>query len=297
MDVNEAWGSVFQYANTWLEVANPVPGTVLDEAVDGLGDITGLTALDVGCGKGRLVEALAGRGAIVTGFDSSLEVLHSARRRILRTGLPATLLHADSPPRGSWDIVAVAGSAHVLVEGDISGLFGQVAEIVRPHGALVFADCYWRKPPPPAAANSMAPEGRGIVDRHTLLNAARLAGWTLTWEYEATSRDLAAYFDTTCGALRTTARHHPELAKLAYLARLNHHHYTAWLHNTAGFVVWSLRLARSVANSVAPAPQAVKSETTHFRSAGSARSRGAIGGTTQRNTGHDTLRGGPRRKP
>lgn len=79
----------------------------------------------------------------------------------------------------------------------------------------------------------MAPEGSGIVDRYTLLNAARLAGWTLTWEYEATSRDLDSYFDTTCGVLLATARHHLGLATLAYIARLNYHHYTAWLRGSA----------------------------------------------------------------
>ena len=42
----------------------------------------GRRVLDAGCGSGPLFAALRGRGAIVTGFDSSTGMLEQARRRL-----------------------------------------------------------------------------------------------------------------------------------------------------------------------------------------------------------------------
>jgi SAM-dependent methyltransferase len=46
-----------------------------------LGDVTGLRILDAGCGPGLYAEALTSRGAHVTGFDQSHDMITLARRR------------------------------------------------------------------------------------------------------------------------------------------------------------------------------------------------------------------------
>ena len=46
------------------------------------GDVAGRRILDVGCGAGPLFAALRDRGAIVTGLDSSIEMLRLARARL-----------------------------------------------------------------------------------------------------------------------------------------------------------------------------------------------------------------------
>ena len=60
--------------------------------LDLAGDVAGRRILDAGCGSGPLSAALRDRGAIVTGFDSSAEMLELARRRL---GPDADLRVAD----------------------------------------------------------------------------------------------------------------------------------------------------------------------------------------------------------
>lgn len=57
------------------------PLGILHHLLDLLGDITGHTVLDAGCGEGYLTRALAARGAQVTGIDLSPRLIALARER------------------------------------------------------------------------------------------------------------------------------------------------------------------------------------------------------------------------
>jgi ubiquinone/menaquinone biosynthesis C-methylase UbiE len=46
------------------------------------GDVAGLRVLDAGCGPGLYAEELLARGALVTGFDESTEMVRLARQRL-----------------------------------------------------------------------------------------------------------------------------------------------------------------------------------------------------------------------
>jgi SAM-dependent methyltransferase len=70
-----------------------------------LGDVAGLTAIDVGTGTGRAALALARRGARVTGVDASVEMLEVAEARAAAAGL---------------QIVFAPGDAHALAFADRS---------------------------------------------------------------------------------------------------------------------------------------------------------------------------------
>jgi len=111
-----------------LWVGGPRPGdeTVLDAC-------TGAT-LDVGCGLGRLVSALALRGVPALGIDISTEAIRQAHRR----GAAARLcdVFSDVPDAGWW--------AHVLlIDGNIGiggapvSLLHQCAKLLRANGTLV----------------------------------------------------------------------------------------------------------------------------------------------------------------
>ena len=51
--------------------------------------------LEPGCGSGRMLEALARCGLVVTGIDSSAAMVEIARRRLATTGLPGDAVEAD----------------------------------------------------------------------------------------------------------------------------------------------------------------------------------------------------------
>jgi S-adenosylmethionine-diacylgycerolhomoserine-N-methlytransferase len=71
-----------------------------DRLVEGLGLGPGLRVLDVGCGTGHNLAALAASGAQVTGVEPSPAMLEAARRRVERLHLPVAL---DSRPYGAHD--------------------------------------------------------------------------------------------------------------------------------------------------------------------------------------------------
>jgi 2-polyprenyl-3-methyl-5-hydroxy-6-metoxy-1,4-benzoquinol methylase len=64
-----------------------------------LGDVRGLRVLDVGCGPGFYAEALADRGASVTAFDASPDLV---RRAQLRVGSRADVRVWDLERPLSW---------------------------------------------------------------------------------------------------------------------------------------------------------------------------------------------------
>jgi len=71
----------------------------------------GARALDVGCGTGFLLEALAGRGFSGIGVDLSPESVALARERLERIGaadrLEARVGSAYEPPEGPFDLIAL----------------------------------------------------------------------------------------------------------------------------------------------------------------------------------------------
>lgn len=83
----------FAEAYTAETEANLVNAYYEQPAMLGLaGDVSGHRILDAGCGSGPLFAALRDRGAIVTGIDSSAQMLHIARKRL---GNDADLRVAD----------------------------------------------------------------------------------------------------------------------------------------------------------------------------------------------------------
>jgi 2-polyprenyl-6-hydroxyphenyl methylase/3-demethylubiquinone-9 3-methyltransferase len=110
--------------------------------IDARSPVAGRTVLDVGCGGGILCEALAQRGASVTGIDMGDAPLAVAELHLVESGLDiayrrvaAEELAADSP--GAFDIVCcLEVLEHVP---DPLSLVTACAHLVRPGGDLYFA--------------------------------------------------------------------------------------------------------------------------------------------------------------
>ncbi len=72
-----------QYANliTRLEEAGIEREPMMPIFLEMLGDVSGLTTLDAGCGEGYLSRILARRGANVTGIDIAARLIEIARAK------------------------------------------------------------------------------------------------------------------------------------------------------------------------------------------------------------------------
>lgn len=105
-------------------------------------DLEGKRILDVGCGGGVLSEALAGRGARVTGIDAAARALEVARLHMAESDLEVDYRHitaeslAQDEP-GSFDIVCCLEMLEHVP--DPAQTVAACAELCRPGGQLLFS--------------------------------------------------------------------------------------------------------------------------------------------------------------
>lgn len=106
--------------------------------LDLVGDVRGLRVLDAACGPGFYIEELLQRGAVVTAFDASEEMVALVRRRvpdqttrILRAVLGESLPFDD----GEFDLVVCALAIHYA--RDRTKAFGELFRLLMPGGAAV----------------------------------------------------------------------------------------------------------------------------------------------------------------
>ncbi|MCG5501277.1 bifunctional 2-polyprenyl-6-hydroxyphenol methylase/3-demethylubiquinol 3-O-methyltransferase UbiG [Ectothiorhodospira lacustris] len=114
----------------------------LDYVDEGCGGLKGLKVLDVGCGGGLLSEAMAQRGAQVTGIDMSEAGLGVARMHLLESGLEVDYRQtsaevlAETMP-GAFDVVTCMEMLeHVPDPGSV---IHACARLVKPGGHVFFA--------------------------------------------------------------------------------------------------------------------------------------------------------------
>ncbi len=128
-----------------LHVINPMRAAwIEDRAREQLGPLAGRRVLDVGCGAGLLSEALARKGAILTGIDVSAENIAVALRHA--TGLSidyrrGTLAEALAGER--FDIVCCLEVVEHVE--DLDGFLARLATHVAP-GGLLFVSSIARTP-------------------------------------------------------------------------------------------------------------------------------------------------------
>jgi 2-polyprenyl-6-hydroxyphenyl methylase / 3-demethylubiquinone-9 3-methyltransferase len=122
-----------------LHDINPLRLEWIDRAAGG---ITGKRVLDVGCGGGILAEAMAARGAQVTGIDLGEKALGVAKLHRLESGVvvdyrlvAAESLAAEAP--GTFDIVTCMEMLEHVP--DPAAIVAACAALVTPGGLVVFS--------------------------------------------------------------------------------------------------------------------------------------------------------------
>ena len=129
------WSDDIRWVRT---LKNLVPGRLkwFDRQIDWQGK----AVLDLGCAGGFMAEAIATRGATVTGIDPAAEAIAAARAHAALTGLPirydvgvGEALPYDS---ASFDaVVCVDVLEHV---SDLNKVMSEIARTLRPGGMLLF---------------------------------------------------------------------------------------------------------------------------------------------------------------
>ncbi len=121
-----------------LHEINPLRANYIDRRAP----VAGRKLLDVGCGGGILTEAMAQRGAQVTGIDMGEAPLEVARLHALESGaqveyrrIPAEELAAAEP--GSFDIVTCLEMLEHVP--DPASVIHACADLVKPGGHLFFS--------------------------------------------------------------------------------------------------------------------------------------------------------------
>jgi len=98
---------------------------------------SGKDLIEIGCGKGEMTAAFAGRSKTCTGIDVSSEILKSAPRipNVTYIVMDAVTLEL---PGDSFDIAVSSQLIEHLHPEDVAGHFAAVARVLRPGGCYVF---------------------------------------------------------------------------------------------------------------------------------------------------------------
>jgi 2-polyprenyl-6-hydroxyphenyl methylase / 3-demethylubiquinone-9 3-methyltransferase len=157
------WSDDLRWVRT---LKNMVPGRL--RYFDRFMNWQGAAVLDLGCAGGFMAEAMAERGAVVTGIDPAAEAVAAARAHALAhgrsiqydVGVGEALPYADA----RFDaVVCVDVLEHVA---DLDRVLAETARVLRPGGKFLF-DTINRNPLATFATITMAEDVLGLLPKGT----------------------------------------------------------------------------------------------------------------------------------
>jgi ubiquinone/menaquinone biosynthesis C-methylase UbiE len=142
-----------------------------------LGDLSGLDAVDIGCGSGRVTGVLVSLGARVTGVEPNAEALGRARETV-RARFVAGSGEATGLADAAFDIAVFGESLHHAQ--DRFAALEEAVRIVRPGGRIVVVE--------PQAPDPIYDVARFIDDEAPVYQDARNAIAAIVAQGRATRR-------------------------------------------------------------------------------------------------------------
>ena len=129
----DRWSGIYDHDR------NPLQGLEEPAMRTAIGDVAGLSVLDIGCGTGRHALWLAAAGARVTGVDFSEGMLAAARQKPEATGIRFLShdLHLPLPFQEEFDLV-VSGLVLEHIR-DLAHFFREARRVLRPGGRAVIS--------------------------------------------------------------------------------------------------------------------------------------------------------------
>jgi len=160
---NRWWSDEIRWVRT---LKNLVPGRLawFDRQIDWQGKVV----LDLGCAGGFMAEAIAQRGAIVTGIDPATEAIEAARAHACAMGLSISydvgIGEALPYDAASFDaVICVDVLEHVT---DLHKIVSEVVRILRPDGLFLY-DTINRNPLARLATVTIAEDVLRLMSRGT----------------------------------------------------------------------------------------------------------------------------------
>lgn len=130
----DRWASVYDHD------ANPMPALEAPLVREQVGDVRGMSALDLGCGTGRHALWLSASGAAVTAVDFSAEMLVQAQSKVGAETIHFIEhdLHDRLPLSDQAFQLVVSGLVleHIV---DLGAFFGEVRRVLCPGGQAVLS--------------------------------------------------------------------------------------------------------------------------------------------------------------
>jgi len=129
-----------QYAQmmTAQEKAGVEPGSNISQFLQSVGDVSGLTVLDAGCGEGYLSRILTQRGANVTGIDISPRLVEMARAKDPTGKITYQVADLSQPLPAYQDHFDLIASFFVFNDvSDYRGFLSTLGSVLKRAGRLV----------------------------------------------------------------------------------------------------------------------------------------------------------------
>jgi SAM-dependent methyltransferase len=199
--------------------------------------------LDIGCGRAQfLLELLATHPAHGVGVDANPVFIERARAAAVALGLAERVTLLAQPlseavtSDGTYAAVICMGSSQAI--GSFADALAWSARALKPGGTALFADGYWKVPPPEAYLAVLGATPDEMRPHAENAAAAREAGFRVLATMTSSDDEWDEYEGLYCAAMERYLDAHPDDPDAgAMSARIRRWHdaYLRWGRDTLGF--------------------------------------------------------------